>query len=193
MTYSVTNAAHIVLFFFSLLCLSPPSHDCFLPPKYPSFLISLCIFCSLIMFPHFSYTYTPISHHSVFPSQSSHLLYQHPCTHTFLFPSSIILLLPVFLDSCSTFPCFLHTYPSHLLSLIPAFVCLRLHVLSQVDWPLNIIITDSCMNKYNRLFSFLLQLKHMVWSLRDVWFHLKRTGEKRWELLIQVQQSPPYF
>jgi gamma-tubulin complex component 6 len=47
-----------------------------------------------------------------------------------------------------------------------------------VDWPLNIIITDGCMNKYNRLFSFLLQLKHMVWSLRDVWFHLKRTGER---------------
>lgn len=42
---------------------------------------------------------------------------------------------------------------------------------------MNIIITDSCMNKYNRLFSFLLQLKHMVWSLRDVWFHLKRTGK----------------
>lgn len=42
---------------------------------------------------------------------------------------------------------------------------------------MNIIITDSCMNKYNRLFSFLLQLKHMVWSLREVWFHLKRTGE----------------
>lgn len=49
---------------------------------------------------------------------------------------------------------------------------------SQVDWPLNIIITDSCTNKYNRLFSFLLQLKHMVWSLREVWFHLKRTGER---------------
>eukprot|EP00064_Thunnus_orientalis_P004817 superscaffoldBa00000452_g4830 len=51
--------------------------------------------------------------------------------------------------------------------------CLELRY--KVDWPLNIIITDSCMNKYNRLFSFLLQLKHMVWSLRDVWFHLKRT------------------
>uniref|UniRef100_A0A3Q4HPQ0 Gamma-tubulin complex component 6 n=1 Tax=Neolamprologus brichardi TaxID=32507 RepID=A0A3Q4HPQ0_NEOBR len=51
-----------------------------------------------------------------------------------------------------------------------------LEVRYKVDWPLNIIITDSCMNKYNRLFSFLLQLKHMVWSLRDVWFHLKRTA-----------------
>lgn len=52
--------------------------------------------------------------------------------------------------------------------------CLELRY--KVDWPVNIIITDSCMNKYNRLFSFLLQLKHMVWSLRDVWFHLKRTA-----------------
>ncbi|XP_061085197.1 gamma-tubulin complex component 6 isoform X2 [Conger conger] len=52
-----------------------------------------------------------------------------------------------------------------------ALNCLELRY--KVDWPLNIIITDSCMNKYNRLFSFLLQLKHMVWTLRDVWFHLK--------------------
>ncbi|KAM8891820.1 gamma-tubulin complex component 6 [Spinachia spinachia] len=52
--------------------------------------------------------------------------------------------------------------------------CLELRY--RVDWPLNIIITDSCVNKYNRLFSFLLQLKHMVWSLREVWFHLKRTA-----------------
>lgn len=50
--------------------------------------------------------------------------------------------------------------------------CLELRY--KVDWPLNIVITDSCMNKYNRLFSFLLQLKHMVWTLRDVWFQLKR-------------------
>ncbi|KAG5274162.1 hypothetical protein AALO_G00159870 [Alosa alosa] len=52
--------------------------------------------------------------------------------------------------------------------------CLELRY--KVDWPLNIIISDSCMNKYNRLFSFLLQLKHMVWTLRDVWFQLKRTA-----------------
>ncbi|XP_077452195.1 gamma-tubulin complex component 6 [Stigmatopora argus] len=52
--------------------------------------------------------------------------------------------------------------------------CLELRY--KVDWPLNIIMTDSCMNKYNRLFSFQLQLKHMLWSLRDVWFHLKRTA-----------------
>ncbi|KAG8439858.1 hypothetical protein GDO86_005868 [Hymenochirus boettgeri] len=52
--------------------------------------------------------------------------------------------------------------------------CLELKY--KVDWPLNIVITDVCMNKYSRIFSFLLQLKHMVWTLRDVWFHLKRTA-----------------
>ncbi|KAG8142817.1 hypothetical protein E2320_006017 [Naja naja] len=46
----------------------------------------------------------------------------------------------------------------------------------KVDWPLNIVITENCMNKYNKIFSFLLQLKHMVWTLKDVWFHLKRTA-----------------
>ncbi|XP_043944728.1 gamma-tubulin complex component 6 [Protopterus annectens] len=52
--------------------------------------------------------------------------------------------------------------------------CLELRY--KVDWPLNIVITESCMNKYNKIFSFLLQLKHMVWTLKDVWFHLKRTA-----------------
>ncbi|XP_030334160.1 gamma-tubulin complex component 6 [Strigops habroptila] len=55
-----------------------------------------------------------------------------------------------------------------------ALSCLELRY--KVDWPLNIIITESCMNKYNKIFSFLLQLKHMVWTLKDVWFHLKRTA-----------------
>ncbi|KAM6304095.1 gamma-tubulin complex component 6 isoform 2-T3 [Podargus strigoides] len=55
-----------------------------------------------------------------------------------------------------------------------ALSCLELRY--KVDWPLNIVITESCMNKYNKIFSFLLQLKHMVWTLKDVWFHLKRTG-----------------
>nr|XP_060633764.1 gamma-tubulin complex component 6 [Anolis sagrei ordinatus]XP_060633765.1 gamma-tubulin complex component 6 [Anolis sagrei ordinatus] len=55
-----------------------------------------------------------------------------------------------------------------------ALNCLELRY--KVDWPLNIVITDNCMNKYNKIFSFLLQLKHMVWTLKDVWFHLKRTA-----------------
>ncbi|XP_054255475.1 gamma-tubulin complex component 6 [Indicator indicator] len=55
-----------------------------------------------------------------------------------------------------------------------ALSCLELRY--KVDWPLNIVITESCMNKYNKIFSFLLQLKHMVWTLKDIWFHLKRTA-----------------
>ncbi|XP_053942482.1 gamma-tubulin complex component 6 isoform X2 [Cuculus canorus] len=55
-----------------------------------------------------------------------------------------------------------------------ALSCLELRY--KVDWPLNIVITECCMNKYNKIFSFLLQLKHMVWTLKDVWFHLKRTA-----------------
>ncbi|XP_028664767.2 gamma-tubulin complex component 6 isoform X2 [Erpetoichthys calabaricus] len=52
--------------------------------------------------------------------------------------------------------------------------CLELQY--KVDWPLNVVITESCMNKYNRIFSFLLQLKHMVWTLHDVWLHLRRAA-----------------
>uniref|UniRef100_A0A8C8RWV7 Gamma-tubulin complex component 6 n=1 Tax=Pelusios castaneus TaxID=367368 RepID=A0A8C8RWV7_9SAUR len=55
-----------------------------------------------------------------------------------------------------------------------ALNCLELRY--KVDWPLNIVITESCMSKYNKIFSFLLQLKHMVWTLKDIWFHLKRTA-----------------
>ncbi|KAM4038441.1 LOW QUALITY PROTEIN: gamma-tubulin complex component 6 [Anomaloglossus baeobatrachus] len=63
--------------------------------------------------------------------------------------------------------------------------CLELRY--KVDWPLNIVITDNCINKYNKIFSFLLQLKHMVWTLRDVWFHLKRTA-----LVNQASNSVQY-
>lgn len=46
-----------------------------------------------------------------------------------------------------------------------------------MDWPLNIVITESCLSRYSGIFSFLLQLKLMMWTLKDVCFHLKRTGE----------------
>lgn len=47
----------------------------------------------------------------------------------------------------------------------------------QVDWPLNIVVTEGCLSRYSGIFSFLLQLKLMMWTLKDVCFHLKRTGE----------------
>ncbi|KAM9673067.1 gamma-tubulin complex component 6 [Trichechus inunguis] len=52
--------------------------------------------------------------------------------------------------------------------------CLELRY--KVDWPLNIVITESCLNRYGRIFSFLLQLKLMTWTLKDVYSHFKRTA-----------------
>ncbi|XP_069347735.1 gamma-tubulin complex component 6 [Eulemur rufifrons] len=52
--------------------------------------------------------------------------------------------------------------------------CLELRY--KVDWPLNMVITESCLGKYSGIFSFLLQLKLMMWTLKDVCFHLKRTA-----------------
>ncbi|XP_006888174.1 PREDICTED: gamma-tubulin complex component 6 [Elephantulus edwardii] len=52
--------------------------------------------------------------------------------------------------------------------------CLELRY--KVDWPLNIIITENCLSKYGRIFSFLLQLKLMMWTLKDIYSHLKRTA-----------------
>uniref|UniRef100_A0A2K6FLJ6 Gamma-tubulin complex component 6 n=1 Tax=Propithecus coquereli TaxID=379532 RepID=A0A2K6FLJ6_PROCO len=52
--------------------------------------------------------------------------------------------------------------------------CLELRY--KVDWPLNMVITESCLGQYSGIFSFLLQLKLMMWTLKDVCFHLKRTA-----------------
>ncbi|XP_048410223.1 gamma-tubulin complex component 6 isoform X2 [Stegostoma tigrinum] len=63
----------------------------------------------------------------------------------------------------------------------------------KVNWPLNIVITESCMSKYNKIFSFLLQLKHMFWTLKDVWFHLKRTAlVNRFSNSVQFHQLQLY-
>ncbi|XP_071082841.1 gamma-tubulin complex component 6-like [Haliotis cracherodii] len=50
--------------------------------------------------------------------------------------------------------------------------CLELRY--KVDWPMNIVLTDSCMTKYGRIFSFMLQLKRLVWALKDILHRLKR-------------------
>ncbi|XP_053441451.1 gamma-tubulin complex component 6 isoform X4 [Nycticebus coucang] len=52
--------------------------------------------------------------------------------------------------------------------------CLELRY--KVDWPLNMVITESCLSKYSGIFSFLLQLKLMMWTLKDICFHLKRSA-----------------
>lgn len=38
------------------------------------------------------------------------------------------------------------------------------------------MVTEGCLSRYSGIFSFLLQLKLMMWTLKDVCFHLKRTA-----------------
>ncbi|XP_041460037.1 gamma-tubulin complex component 6-like isoform X1 [Lytechinus variegatus] len=63
--------------------------------------------------------------------------------------------------------------------------CLELRY--HVEWPNNIVITDTCLSKYNKVFSFLLQLKRTGWVLRDIHHQLKISA-----MLHQASGSPQY-
>ncbi|XP_074657385.1 gamma-tubulin complex component 6-like [Tubulanus polymorphus] len=52
-----------------------------------------------------------------------------------------------------------------------AINCLDLQY--KVKWPLNIVITDNCLDKYNRVFTFMLQMKRISWIIKDIWHRLK--------------------
>ena len=56
-----------------------------------------------------------------------------------------------------------------------ALDCLELHY--HLDWPVNVVITDSCLTRYNMIFCFMLQLKRVAWCLNDIWYRLKRDGK----------------
>ncbi|KAK3103352.1 hypothetical protein FSP39_018661 [Pinctada imbricata] len=43
-----------------------------------------------------------------------------------------------------------------------------------VKWPLNIVITEEAISSYNKVFTFMMQLKRTVWVLKDIWHRLKR-------------------
>jgi len=160
------------------------------------------VFSSFLFHPHFSPA-LPSLHNPL--TSFINILALTPFSPPLLSLSpSFFFFYPLLLTPRSCFFLFLspftltdsHTFTHGIppLSVLPRAPLVFRCVDSQVDWPLNIIITDTCMNKYNRLFSFLLQLKHMVWSLREVWFHLKRTGEEevgRWELSIQAVLPEP--
>ncbi|EDO39038.1 predicted protein [Nematostella vectensis] len=49
----------------------------------------------------------------------------------------------------------------------------------KVEWPVNIVITENSIIKYNKIFSFMLRLKRVSWVLRDIWFHLKHIAFSR--------------
>ncbi|EDV29696.1 uncharacterized protein TRIADDRAFT_52363 [Trichoplax adhaerens] len=77
----------------------------------------------------------------------------------------------------------------------------------KVPWPCNIIITDSCLTVYSKIWSFLLQLKRVAWALRDCWLRLKcalhgrqvgsfqysRLQHFRYEMLHFVNVIQSYF
>ncbi|CAG5116178.1 unnamed protein product, partial [Candidula unifasciata] len=50
--------------------------------------------------------------------------------------------------------------------------CLQL--IYNVSWPLNVVLTSASMKKYCLVFTFLLQIKRVVWTLKDIWHRLKR-------------------
>lgn len=199
MTCTVTNVAHIVLcsrsLFFTPLSLAAPA-----PAESPSLSLSLSRFTlslpiPLPLLPPISHTLSSLHHaltsfinvSALTPFSSPPLPSPHlSLSHYLFFPTPVALAFAFFHTHSLSHLCTFFSPPG-------VSVSLFLRVISQVDWPLNIIITDSCMNKYNRLFSFLLQLKHMVWSLREVWFHLKRTGERVGAFDPGQAQTPRYL
>ncbi|CAB3981305.1 Gamma-tubulin complex component 6 [Paramuricea clavata] len=44
----------------------------------------------------------------------------------------------------------------------------------KIQWPVNIIVTENCITKYNRIFAFMLRLKRTAWILQDIRYSLKR-------------------
>ncbi|XP_062505293.1 gamma-tubulin complex component 6-like isoform X2 [Corticium candelabrum] len=48
----------------------------------------------------------------------------------------------------------------------------------KVPWPVNIIITETAITKYGKLFTFMLQLKRATWALKDLGQRLKRSGQQ---------------
>nr|KAG5711382.1 hypothetical protein BaRGS_006079 [Batillaria attramentaria] len=44
----------------------------------------------------------------------------------------------------------------------------------KVSWPVNVVLTEACMASYGRVFTFMLQLKRVAWTLKDCWHKLKR-------------------
>lgn len=45
----------------------------------------------------------------------------------------------------------------------------------KVDWPSNIVITSSSIDKYNKIFQLLLQIKRASWALKTAFHHLRQS------------------
>ena len=65
------------------------------------------------------------------------------------------------------------------------FSCIAL--LYRVNWPLNVIISDTCVEKYIKIFHLLLSLRRLSFILSKLFFHLKKT-----ERLFDTACSPQF-
>lgn len=52
----------------------------------------------------------------------------------------------------------------------------------KLAWPLNIIVTERCFARYNRIFQFLLQIKLVLGAITNIWYALKQFG--KWFIFI---------
>ncbi|XP_063725886.1 gamma-tubulin complex component 6-like isoform X2 [Symsagittifera roscoffensis] len=64
---------------------------------------------------------------------------------------------------------FLDPYQADCFSILTLSYC--------VDWPVNVIISDSCLHKYLKLFHFLLTLRRLSHVLTSLYFQLKHTQQ----------------
>ncbi|XP_077546218.1 gamma-tubulin complex component 6 isoform X2 [Haemaphysalis longicornis] len=49
----------------------------------------------------------------------------------------------------------------------------------KVEWPLNVVITSACLQRYNKIFGFILSLRRALWALSDIWSRLKPSALPR--------------
>ena len=66
----------------------------------------------------------------------------------------------------------------------------------EVDWPINIVITSSTLNKYNKVFHLLLQMKRASWALKTAFHHLRQRqglGEQKSRQLQTYRHQFQHF
>ena len=78
---------------------------------------------------------------------------------------------------------FYNSYASYLIAASFLFPCIMsaaidalefLELKYEVEWPVNIVITSSALDKYNKVFQLLLQMKRASWALKTAFHHLRQ-------------------
>lgn len=57
------------------------------------------------------------------------------------------------------------------------FNCLSLHY--KPSWPVNVIVTETSLAKYNEIFHFQMRIRHALWALTDIFYNLKRNVRRQ--------------